>query len=309
MGLCRFLLVCLVSVPMPLAVSRAGADPVPLHLDRAWSVSGPGRFDASGLMVRDRVFYVVSDRHGDSVFRLEFDGESARAVVHVTFTGPEPYPWIGYMDLEGIAPAPDGGFYLAPEWGFAVCHVPAAGGTARWATPDIKAAGEAAGLFATRDAYVESVAVLDDGTILLASERAPRGIVEVRGGVNAERVAVQRMETSRYPVAERRGLDWSDLTVWRGRLFALARNQHLVVELVRERDGAGAWIEGDAWSYAEAENAAAHHFTDMTFGQAEGLAITDEAIHVLIDNNNLERASAPGDRRSWLFALRNEIPR
>lgn len=289
---------------VPLAATETAPE---LELARAWSVEGPGRFDASGIVVRDGEFFVVTDRHGDTIFRLRFEGDVARAEAFLTFTGPDPYPWIGYMDLEGIALAPDGGFFLAPEWGFAICRVPAGGGRAEWVTPNVKAAGEATGLFATKDAFVEGVAVLGDGHVLIACERAPRGLVEVYGGVEATRVAAQRMESSRFGVAAERGLDWSDLAVWRGRVFALARNQHLVVEL--ERGEGGAWAEKAAWSFARTENAPAYSFTDMRYGQAEGLVVTDEAIHVMIDNNNLERAGHPGDRRTWLFSFRNVIPR
>jgi hypothetical protein len=295
-------------IALMLAVPLAADDVVPeLELAQAWSVEGPGRFDASGVAVRDGQFFVVTDRHGDTIFRLRFEGDSARAEPFLTFAGPDPYPWIGYMDLEGIAVAPDGGFFLAPEWGFAICHVPAGGGTAEWVTPDVKGAGEAVGLFATKDAFVEGVAVLGDGHFLIACERSSRGLIEVEGGLKGDRVAAQRMDSSRFPVSPERGLDWSDLAVWRGRVFGLARNQHLVVELVR--DGAGTWRENAAWSFAATENGAPHRFTDMRFGQAEGLAIVDDAIYVLIDSNNLEREGRPGDRRTWLWSFRNAIPR
>jgi len=294
-----------------LASPRVSADEpaVPeLELTRAWSVEGPGRFDASGITGRDGELFVVTDRHHDTIFRLTLDGEVARADVHLTFSGPEPYPQIGYMDLEGIVAAPDGGFLLASEWGFAVCHVPAGSGRveASWTTPDVKAAGAAAGLFATKDGFVEGVALLGEGQVLIACERGPRGLIEVWGGREATRVAAQRMDTSRFPVPAGRVADWSDLASWRGRVFALARNQHLVVELLRADDGA--WREGAAWSYAVTENAPEHRFTDMTYGQAEGLMIVDDTILVLIDNNNLERTAQPGDRRTWLFAFRNVIP-
>ena len=292
------------------AAAATAADVAPeLELTEVWSVEGPGRFDASGITVRDGVFYVVTDRHGDTVFRLALEGGVARAEPYLTFDGPKPYPWIGYTDLEGIVAAPDGGFFLAPEWGFAVCHVSGRAGraTAHWVTPDLKAAGAAVGLFATKDAFVEGIAYLGEGHFLIACERGPRGLIEIRGGLEPARVDAQRLERTRYALPAGRTLDFSDLAVWRGRVFVLARNQHLVVELIRGEDGA--WCEGDAWSYAAAENAPEHRFTDMTYGQAEGLTIADDTIYVLIDNNNLERQGRPGDRRAWLFAFRNAIPR
>jgi hypothetical protein len=45
----------------------------------------------------------------------------------------------------------------------------------------------------------------------------------------------------------------------------------------------------------------------MTFGQGEGLAIDDERVYVLLDNNYLEREGHPGDRRGWLGARRRRM--
>ncbi len=288
------------------AIGAVAADEPPAleHL-RTWSVAGPGRFDASGLLIRDGEFLVVSDRHNDTIFALRFDGDAARAEPFVNFSGPEPYPPNNHLDLEGISPAEDGGFYLASEWGFAPLHVPPGGGVARWVAPDLRAAGGSVGLFATRDASLEGIATLGDGSLLLACERGPRGLIEIAGPGKPHRIAVQNMDTSRHPPPGDRGLDWSDLTVWRDRVFAVARNQQLVVELRRARDGS--WEEGAAWSFAAAENAPEHCFTDMTFGQAEGLALTDACIYVLIDSNNQERVAQPGDKRTWLFEFRNPI--
>jgi hypothetical protein len=282
------------------------AEPAELELVHAWSVEGPGRFDASGLAVRDGRFFVVTDRHQDTIFELEFDHGVARAKPAVTFTLPQPLPDVGYLDNEGLAVAGDGGFYVASEWGFAIYHVPAAGGTAQWVTPNLRAVGESVGLFATKDAFVEGVAVLGESWFLVAAERQPRGLIEVMGGNSPVRVSAQAMDASNHPVPGSRKFDFGDLCVWRGRVFALARNQHLVVEL--RRDAHGAWFEGAAWSYAQTENGVPHRYTDMTFGIGEGLVIEDERIYVLLDNNAVVREGHADDRRPWLFAFRNTIP-
>jgi len=303
----RIILRCVLLVAA-VGSSAAFASSVPeLALTHAWFVAGPDRFDASGLAISDGEFFVVSDRHHDTIFRLVFDANSdeAHAVVAAKFTGPTPYPEKGYLDLEGLALAPDGGFYVVAEWGFAVAHVPAGGGVATWVTPDLRGAAQTVGLFATPDAYLEGIAVLGDDWFLLAAERQPRGLIEVMGGNPPIRVSAQETDASNFPSRGARKLDYGDLCTWRGRVFALARNQHLVVEL--RRDAEGAWVEGDAWSYAETENATAHRFTDMTFGLGEGLAIDERFIYVLLDNNALAREGHPEDKRTWLFAFRNVL--
>lgn len=272
---------------------------------QAWSVNGPGRFDASGLTRCGGEFLVVSDRHHDTIFRLEPVGDELRAVPAVTFTGPVPYPEKGYLDLEGVTPAPDGGFLVAPEWGFAVVHVPAGGGLATWATPDLREAGRPVGLFATTDAYLEGVTWMGADRLLVVVERQPRGVIEIAGEGSTADIRAQVMNTSKYPCVGGRNLDFADVCTWRERVFALSRNQHLVVEL--QRDPVGNWSEGEAWSYAETENDPAFQFVDRTYGIAEGLAIDDAGIYVLFDNNNVPRAGAPEDRRPWLFAFQNPL--
>jgi Esterase-like activity of phytase len=290
-----------------IAISAVHAAAPELELVHAWSVEGPGRFDASGLAIRDGRFFVVTDRHQDTIFELEFEGDIARAKTVVTFTPPQPLPEVGYLDNEGLALAEDGGFYVASEWGFAIYHVPPAGGAAEWVTPNVRAAGATVGLFATKDAFVEGVAVLGEGWFLLAAERQPRGLVEVMGGNPPIRVCAQEMDASNYPAPPGRSLDFADLCVWHDRVFALARNQHLVVGLRRDTDGS--WAEDEAWSYAKTENGAPHRFVDMTYGQGEGLAVDDQFIYVILDNNALAREDHPDDRRTWLFAFRNVIRR
>ncbi len=275
-----------------------------LELVHAWSVDGPGRFDASGIAIRDGRFFVVSDRHENTIFELRFDGDQAHASPAVTFTPPHPLPDVGYLDNEAIAIADDG-FYVASEWGFAIYHVPAGGGAAEWVTPNLRSVGASVGLFATKDAFVEGVAVLGENWFLLAAERQPRGVIEVQGGNPPLRVCAQEMDASNHPVPPGRSLDFADLFAWRGRVFALARNQALVVELRRDADGA--WIEGEAWSFGGTEKAAPYQFADMTFGMAEGLAIDERFIYLLLDNNDIAREGHPTDKRTWLWAFRNAI--
>lgn len=296
----------LIAFGLMAAGSICAAEPKQLKLVRAWSVEGPGHFQPSGLALRGDDLFTVSDRHQDTVFQLDLERKIARAESAVRFTGPVPYPEFGVLDLEGIAAAPDGGFFLAAELGFAVLHVPKGGGTASWVTPNLRTVGESVGLFATRDAYVEGLAVLGDGHFLVAAERQPRGIIEVFGGMKPTRLAAQNLDFTAQPWPDRKNaLDFADLCVWRGRVFALARNQHLVVELVHEESGE--WREADAWSYSDTEQASAFRYVDMAFGSGEGLAINDRLIYVMLDNNELAREGAPQDHRPWLFSFKNVI--
>lgn len=287
------------------AGAAAGAEPAGLELLSAWSVEGPDNFQPSGLAWRDGVLYVVSDKHSDTIFRVEWDGAVARCVPAVTFRGPWPLPGSGWLDLEAIVAEPGGGFLLASEEAVRLLRVPAGGGEAAWITPGLAPAGRLAGLFAQPNACTEGLALLGPDRFLAAAEREPRGLIEIDGsGGVPEGVSVRRMVSSAHPVPAGRNPDFADLAVWRGRVFALARNQMLVVELVR--DAAGGWREGAAaWSYAAAEEDPQFGYGEAPWGMAEGLAIGDEAVHIVLDNGAQPRAGRPEDRRPWLWAFRN----
>jgi hypothetical protein len=279
---------------------------VELELLHARSVEGPGRFQPSGLGVRDGVLFTVSDKDSETIFRVEMEGEFARCIPAVTFAPPQPMPETGWLDLEAIVPTTDGGFDLASEEAVRLLRVPPGGGQAVWITPDLRPAGQVVGLLAEHNAYCEGLALTRDGTYLVAAERAPRGLVELWIGSDPWRLSAQRMDQSRFPIPEGRGYDISDLVTHRGRIFALARNQHLIVEFVR--GPGGAWREaGTAWSYRATEVDPRFAFAEKKWGIAEGLAFDGRLIHVVVDNGATGRAADPGDSRPWLWSFRNVI--
>jgi hypothetical protein len=112
------------------------------------------------------------------------------------------------------------------------------------------------------------------------------------------------MDDSSYPALPGRKPDFADLSTVRGQSYVLVRNAHLVMRLSR---AGGGWQQGAAWSYAAAENDPRWAYVDQKYGMAEGLAIDDSAIYVVIDNNKIARASAANDLRPTLFVF--ERPR
>jgi hypothetical protein len=306
-GLRARLVACLAGAGLTVAAGAATA--VDLERVNAWSVEGPDNLQLSGLALRDGVLFTVSDKHSDTVFRVEMSGQTARCVPAVSFTGPDPLPLHGWLDLEAIVPASDGGFILASEEAVRLLRVPAGGGVATWITPDLRPEGQVVGLFARHNAHNEGLVLLGEDWFLVAAEREPRGLVEIVGRGLPVRVCAQEMNSSKFPVDAGRKVDFADLFRWRGRVFALARNQHLVVELVR-KVADGSWREGDtAWSYAATENSPAFGYGGTPFGLAEGLAIDDELIYIVVDNGGEARAGRPDDRRPWLWGFRNVLGR
>jgi hypothetical protein len=298
--------VCLAVAGLLLVLAPSlPASPPELPLEQAWPIDGPGRFQPSGLLLREGVLWTVCDKDGSAIFRLQFLDESVQAMRGLEIRLPAASGRERWLDLEGIGAAPDGGFFLVSEELVRIVHV-SGGGEARILPFEIDALGRSVGLFAQHNATLEGLALLDDGAIVLAAERQPRGLVEL-SGEPPHRISALRMDGSDYPVAPGRSPDFADLCVWRGRLFALVRNQHLVVELIRHPDGS--WREGEAWSYASTENSPEFRYHDDTYGLAEGLAISDDRIYIVMDNNDDTLARDATDARPRLFAFTNVISR
>jgi hypothetical protein len=106
------------------------------------------------------------------------------------------------------------------------------------------------------------------------------------------------MRTSRFTLSGVRTPDFSDLTTFQGELFALLRSGHLVVRMER---GPTEWREGQAWSFADAENDGRYAYVDRTYGVGEGLAIDDSFVYVALDNNGDSRLARAADVRPQLL--------
>ena len=192
----RLLLVCAFAV-------LACADPVPLELLRVLPVEGPRRFEPSGLTLRDGALYTVADKHNNTIFRLELGEEQAKAVPYLQFTAPSP-PERALLDLEGIAAGEDGSFYLVSENFFRVLRVPKGGGPASWATPNLEAVGVEVGLFRSRNANLEGLALLAPGLFITCAERQPRGLVLADMRTETPVLSAFECETTTLRLAPRR---------------------------------------------------------------------------------------------------------
>lgn len=275
----------------------------PVELERlaALPIEGPPRLQPSGLVVRDGTLYAVSDKHPDTVF--EVVRESGRAVFReaVVFSPPAGTAAGVNLDLEGITIDADGRFHLVSE---AACRVLTLDetGLASWTTPSLKPAGRAVGFFSQRGGGLEGIHWLEDGTYLLAAERQLRGFLRVSATGGSPAPDAWPMEERVRTPPKGRSLDFAGLAGWRGRLFVLERNLHLVSELIADENR---FVLGDSWSYAATENDPALLYTNSTYGLAEGLALTDEEVLVLVDNNGLGRAIDTEDRRPLMLVFRN----
>jgi uncharacterized protein YjiK len=270
-----------------------GPKPVELVLERALPVAAEAHFQPSGLYLSRGHLLTVSDKHDEAVFELDLQSEVAVARPFLTFEPPAGKA----LDLEGLTGNDDGSLLLASESQLRLLVV-SPSGRAQWSAPSLEEAGRKAGLFQKSNAGLEGVARIGN-QLVLAAEREPRGLLEAdeKGG----NVVAYRMPAAPCTARSKRSDDWSDLTVSDGELFALERNTHHIVRLARVD---GRYRHVGYWSYAQTENDPRYRYEDRTFGLAEGLALDDQHVYVVLDNNEQTREAARSDRRPLLFVFR-----
>ncbi len=297
------------------AVTCAGATPPELQLEQALPIAITDDFQPSGLVFYDGHMLTVSDRHDDAIYEIVRDATAAAAPTDVAtlrpflrlqppLDGPRP------TDLEGIALASAdtrdrGALLLASEGRSRVLLVQPDGATA-WITPALDDIGRPLGMLRLNNAGLEGIARLPNGRILVAAERDLRGLIELpASGLRDERdradVQAWAMPDSICTPPPGRGNDFADLAVWNGQVFALERNCHVVMRIERT---ATEWIERGGWSYARTENDPRFAYANRAFGVAEGLALDDHRVYIVMDNNHDHLAADANDRRPRLFVFR-----
>ena len=295
-------------------VTCAGATPPELELEQALPIAITDDFQPSGLVFYEGHMLTVSDRHDDAIYEILWNPPAATGVATLRPflqlqpppNGPRP------TDLEGIAldaaggkGRPGGPLLLASEGRSRLLRVQASGTTV-WLTPALDDVGEPLGMLRLDNAGLEGLARLPNGRILVAAERDLRGLIELpAGGMRDEndRAGVQAwaMPGSICTPPPGRGNDFADLAVWDGQTFALERNCHVVMRIERT---ATEWVERGGWSYARTENDPRFAYANRAFGVAEGLAIDDHHVFIVMDNNHDHLAADANDRRPRLFVFR-----
>lgn len=294
------------AAPTPAAApqSAKAADARPLREltpRNVFPVNFTGRFEPSGLALVNGELFTVSDKNNEAIFRLVREGDHLNAVAALRIDFIEDTGWI---DMEGLVPDGEGGFYVVSEIHSRILRVPASGKT-RWVTPSLKPAGQTVGLLTTENAGFEGITLLGPGHFLLAAERNPRGLMEVNIDEPSPSVSAVKWDLSRFPISAPRFAAFADLCVWRGRVFALLRDSGVVCELVRDPKQSSGWREGQAVSILGLEQDPRLRYRDMTYGIAEGMVMDDTTLWLILDNNNDNLVSDPADKRSRLVELAN----
>lgn len=287
---------------VPAVVQTSAPEgPAELELIRALPIEVEQGFEPSGLLLYDGRLLTVSDKHDGAVYELLLGVDQAELRPFVTFQPPADAT---HLDYEGLTVDTDGSLLVVSESRFRVLRleleVERGWARANWLTPSLHAQGAARGCFRVGGAFFEGLTRLDGGDLLLAIERQPRALMQLRREPRPAATEVWIMEDSAYRRPAGRPADFADLTVAGGEVYALSRNSHLVVRLARTGD---TWREEEAFSYAAAENDPRLAYESRVYGLGEGLAVGDDEVFVVLDNNGDARAADPSDHRPMLLVF------
>jgi hypothetical protein len=315
-----FALVC----ALILASVSACAEPAPeLRLLSEHAVDGMRGGNLSGLAQCGKDLWTVSDRDDDQIYRLDTSENTWQAeTVHI---GVPPVPdsglplglrsrtWVasfvrgGDLDFEGITCDSAGNRYIVSEAHAAVLQVPVVG-PASWLkiSPILVREARASGMLLHFNALFEGLAINPAGDQLwLAAERERRGLLQIKrkqvvwdcnGGCVLLSEAGMEMQPALFPKAKAVSRDFSDLSLFNGKLFTLERN---AFEICR-RDAVTAKVER-CWSFA-VEALQENRRYSQPYGLAEALVVDADGAWIGIDNNDGARADGEVRPIVWRFA-------
>ncbi len=254
------------------------------------------RFDASGLQLLPTGELLTMRNNGDALlYRVDFrpDGKEAALVPFNTcfakdqLRALDPDRSAGF-DCEGIALDNQGRFYLCEErhrW-ILRCD-PKAGPTERLPIDWSRVKDYFSG--ADANASFEGVAI-GNGKLYVANERMAPVIIVV--DLSTLRV---KKHFEVYPTKSSFfGTHYSDLCWFNGRLWVLCRQHRVVLEV--DPDSERVITEFD---YSDIEHQLGYR-TGLPVGIMEGLAVDQNYIWLVTDNNGDDRTSAHGDIRPTL---------
>lgn len=296
------IVLCITVLQMSIGCGHA-IDLKELEVVQIVPVEGPENAQPSGLARCGDTLFTISDKHDDTIFRIELRDEKAVLVPHIQFQV-EPLPDLAELDLEGIACDEAGNFYLASETAFRILKVQPDGST-KWISPDLKPFGQEKGLFQQRNANIEGIAYAGEQRFYLTAEREPRGLLDVDLSGETPFVTAFACDQTYLELPQERNPDYTGLYVWREQLYGLVRNAEAVCRIEVDPDGP---CDGECRSYHHVVSRDSLRFTDMRFGHAEGLCLDDSGVYLILDNNNDARVMNPADRRSLLLVFKPFMP-
>ena len=273
---------------------------IPLKIHKVYPVESQFAIEPSGLTLYQDTLFTVLDNIDDAIFFIDFINEKAILKPYKTFDAPS-LPDVYNFDFEGITNDISGNFYLVSEKGFRILKVPHSEKKPEWITPHLKTLGERQGLFKTRNAYLEGIAYLGTNKFIVCAERQPRGIIELDLSKPLNKSIVLNCDYSHMIVPKPRKPDFSGLFFDGSSVFILNRATDSVCQIIYDKN---TFYENNYWSFKNVVIDEQYKYNNMTFGHAEGLAMDQHYIYIILDNNGESRVIDPTDYRPLLLILK-----
>ncbi|WP_236187913.1 esterase-like activity of phytase family protein [Pseudomonas paraglycinae] len=286
-------------------------------------VEGMRGGNLSGLALCGNDLWTVSDRDDDQIYRLDIRDRVWQATA-VRIDPPKVpdsgLPWGissrtwaasfirgGDLDFEGISCDSAGNRYIVSEAHAAVLQVPPQGPSS-WLkiSPMMVREARASGMLLQFNAIFEGLAINPAGDQMwLAAERQSRGLLLIKrqqtvwdcdGRCVLLSEGGMEMQPPQFPKARPVNRDFSDISLFNGKLFTLERNAYQICR----RDVQTAKVEL-CWSYA-AELLQANRRYEQNFGLEEALVVDAQGAWIGVDNNFGPRADGEVRPIIWRFA-------
>jgi hypothetical protein len=307
-----------------LTTFTAFAGEVPqLRLLSGHAVDGMRGGNLSGLAQCGSDLWAISDRDDEQIYRLDtrepvWQAETVHIdVPQVPDTG---LPWGlkirvwlasfirgGDLDFEGITCDSAGNRYVVSEGHAAVLQIPPEG-PATWMkiSPLLVKEARAKGLLLKFNALFEGLAVNPAGDQMwLAAEREGRGLLMIKrqqttwdcdGACVLLSEGGREMQPLQFRWAKPVARDFSDLSLFNGKLFTLERSVYRICR----RDAQTAEVER-CWSYS-GELLHPNLLYPQRFGLEEALVVDADGAWIGVDNNNGTRKDGESRPVVWRFA-------
>lgn len=269
-----------------------------LRAEKTWQLNAPNgeRFDASGLLLQKRgPLLTVSDR-GAELYKIEFADDAANLVpLTNAFTEAQLAGFakekIGRYDCEGIAQDGQGRIYLSEEGNRWILRFDPKTKKVERLPIDWSPVQKYFFRF-DRNASFEGIAI-GDGKLFVANERQEGRIIVV----DLKTLKVIDDFTVRPSKTKMKDIHYSDLCWFDGALFALLRENRVVVKIDPKRKRVLAEYSFHAMEQAD----------DLAYRVAyptstmEGLTVDKKYFWLVTDNNGWGRKAFPKDIRPTLF--------
>ncbi|MEX2962746.1 hypothetical protein [Microbulbifer sp. TYP-18] len=293
------------------------ADEQPLEFEAGYLVDGKPGLQPSGLAVCSGEIVFVSDKHEQEIYKLVFHPQGAakqgiagvktwKTLSSIPAPPKQDFSFTmrfrrfvaelagisGGMDWEGIACDRFGNTFLASEYYFSILKIDTSG-KMEWLADNLYQRGNKVGLFQKDNAYVEGL-TLQDGVLLLAAEREPRGIIALDGGSASFHVQPEPQSSGQdLP------LDYTGLEAYNGKIIALERNHYQVCQLSQQYESK------PCYSFKEVATSSDWGYNTGKYGLAEGVAVDGNSLWIIVDNNGDTRKADADDSRSTILKFKN----